>query len=103
MNCDERNERANLACLAAVEIHRVALAINAATARCVSYSDTPATWREASRLLAAYDRPDARAASDAAGVLANGRPDVAAVILATMRGLSTAAWVEAMQAEKADG
>ncbi len=103
MNCDERYAHANLACLAAVEIHRVALAINAATARCVSYSATPATWREAARQLAAYDFPDARAASDAAMMLAHEAPVVAANILATMRGLTTEAWVEAMQAEKGDG
>ena len=101
MNCDAIYARANLACLAAREIHRVALAINAATARCVSYSGTPATWREAARHLAAFDQPDARAASDAATMLAQGRADVAVVILATMRGLTTAAWVEAMQAEVA--
>ena len=99
MNCDALYERANLACLAAREIHRVALTINAATARCVAYSTTPATWREAARQLAAFDQPDARAASDAAMMLAQGRADVAVVLLATMRGLTTAAWVEAMQAE----
>ena len=103
MNCDSLYERANLACLAAREIHRVALAINAATARCVAYSTTPATWREAARQLAAFDQPDARAASDAAMMLAQGRADVAVVILATMRGLTTEKWVETMQAEKGDG
>lgn len=103
MNCDERYDRANLACLAAREIHRVALAVNPVTARCVSYSATPATWREAARQLAAFDRPDARAASDAAMMLAQGRADVAVVILATMRELTTAAWIETMHAEKGDG
>lgn len=103
MNCDALYARANLACLAAREIHRVALTINAATARCVSYSATPATWREAARQLAAFDQPDARAASDAAMMLAHGAPVVAADILAAMRGLTTEKWVETMQAEKGDG
>lgn len=101
MNCDALYARANLACLAAREIHRVALTVNPVTARCVSLSTTPATWYEAARQLAAFDRPDARAASDAAGAMAQGRPDVAAVILATMRGLTTEKWVETMQAEGA--
>lgn len=57
----------------------------------------PAEWRAIARTLAHHDRPDARAAMDAAMMLARGDVSGAADALAAMRGAELRQWCETMR------
>jgi hypothetical protein len=87
----------HLAAAVRLDVARVCETVSRELAANAMRCASPAEWRAIARTLAHHDRPDARAAMDAAMMLARGDVSGAADALAAMRGAELRQWCETMR------
>ena len=87
----------DLAALVRLGVARVCETVSRELAANALRCASPAEWRAVARTLAGHDRPDARAACDAAMMLARGDTIAAADALAIARGQTLRQWCETMR------
>jgi hypothetical protein len=91
-------EGGHLAAYVRLDVARVCETVSRELAANALRCASPVEWRAIARTLAHHDRPDARAACDAAMMLARGDVSGAADALAAMRGAELRQWCDAMRA-----